>query len=81
MAVRSKNAHWKLAEIKAGHWDAVARMAGLDNATEIFHDIAVQTPRIIAKVNLQLPKKFPAGVRDKIFEGLQRMAARLDGGS
>jgi serine/threonine-protein kinase HipA len=79
MAVRGKNAHWKLAEIKAGHWDAVARLAGLGNATEILHDIAVQTPRIIEKVNLQLPRKFPAVVRDKIFDGLQRMATRLDG--
>jgi serine/threonine-protein kinase HipA len=28
MAVRGKNAHWKINEIKARHWDAVAKLAG-----------------------------------------------------
>jgi serine/threonine-protein kinase HipA len=77
MAVRSKNAHWKLSEIKARHWDAVARAAGLGNATSLLQEIATQTPRVIESVNRQIPARFPATVQDKIFDGLQRTAAQL----
>ncbi|MBI4625424.1 MAG: type II toxin-antitoxin system HipA family toxin [Verrucomicrobia bacterium] len=80
MAVRSKNAHWKLGEIKARHWDAVARAAGLGSAGPLLQEIATQMPRAIESVNRQIPPKFPAAVHDKIFTGLQRTAAQLSGG-
>ncbi len=38
--VRSKNAHWKLADIRPRHWDAVTRMAGLGEAAPLLHEIA-----------------------------------------
>ncbi len=72
MAVRSKNAHWKLAEIKARHWDAVTRTAGLGLATPLLQEIASRTPRVLETVNRQIPTGFPAVVQDKIFEGLKR---------
>ena len=79
MAVRSKNAHWKLSEIKARHWDAITRAAGLGSATALLQEIVAQTPRVVETVNRQIPAKFPPLVRDKIFDGLQRTAAEVAG--
>lgn len=78
MAVRSKNAHWKLNDIKPRHWDAVARMAGLGDAAPLLHEIARTTPGAITAVNRQLPRNFPGVVRDRIFEGIERGVARLE---
>ncbi len=77
MAVRSKNAHWKLCEIKARHWETVSRSAGLGSATPILQEIAMQIPHAIESVNREIPAGFPALVRDKIFEGLQQTAEGL----
>ncbi|MSU48005.1 MAG: type II toxin-antitoxin system HipA family toxin [Opitutus sp.] len=77
MAVRGKNAHWKLSEIKARHWDAVTRVAGLGSAAPLLAEIVTRTPGAIANVARQTPARFPAEVQDKIFDGLQRAAARL----
>jgi serine/threonine-protein kinase HipA len=77
MAVRSNNAHWKLSEIKARHWDAVARAAGLGGAAELLREIGAQVPGVIERVGREVPRGFPAEVRDKIFAGLSAMAGRL----
>lgn len=77
MAVRSKNAHWKLSEIRARHWDSVTRAAGLGSATPLLQEIAMQIPQAIESVNREIPAGFPAVVRDKIFEGLQQTAEGL----
>jgi serine/threonine-protein kinase HipA len=77
MAVRSKNAHWRLTDIKPRHWEAVTRDAGLGSATPLLQEIIRQTPIAIENVARQTPSKFPSEVRDKIFEGLQRSAMQL----
>lgn len=78
MCVRSKNAHWKLAEIKARHWDAVCRSAGLDDASSLLEEIATQLPRVIEAADREIPSGFPPSVSDGIFEGMQQMARQLD---
>lgn len=77
MAVRSKNAHRKLKDIRPRHWDAVTKMAGLGEAAPLLHEIVQQTPRAIEVVMQKLPPRFPAVVRDKVVEGLQRTASEL----
>jgi len=77
MAVRSKNAHWKLIEIKARHWDAVTRAAGLGSALPLLQEIAAEAPRAIAAVGGELPAKFPQEVADRIFHGIQETAGKL----
>ncbi len=77
MAVRSKNAHWKLSEIQPRRWDAVCRFAGLGDATTLLQEVATQTPHVIEAVNRELPAKFPALVQDRIFRGLERAGKRL----
>src|SRR5262249_19151209 len=77
MAVRSKNALWKLAEIQTRHWDAVFRSAGLGSARPLLEEIVSQTPAAIETVNEQLPRNFPSVVCDKIFERLQVAATEI----
>ena len=77
MAVRSKNPHWKLTEVRARHWLAVAKAAGLGGDTGIIGDIAVQIPKAVATVNAQIPSNFPAALVNTFFVGLNRQASLL----
>jgi serine/threonine-protein kinase HipA len=77
LAVRSKNAHWKLTEIKARHWDAVTRDAGLGEAKDLLAETAGQVTKVIAEVSTQLPRGFPGRVSDRIFSGLQETARQV----
>ncbi len=77
MAVRGRNPHWKLSEIKPRHWDAVAKSAGLVDAGKIIADLIEQTPHVLAAVQKEIPRGFPAYVRDRILEGVERSARRL----
>jgi serine/threonine-protein kinase HipA len=77
MAVRSKNARWKLTEIKARHWDAVTRAAGLGSAAPLLEEIASETPRAIEGVSGQIPKKFPLEMAERIFKGIRETTAKF----
>jgi serine/threonine-protein kinase HipA len=77
MTVRSKNVHWKLWEIKARHWMAVAKASGLGENIDIVQEIAAEIPKAIQAVNAQIPSTFPSEVSDKILGELQRQAPLL----
>ena len=77
MAVRGRNAHWKLKDILPRHWDAVTRNAGLGDASGLISEVIRQVPEVIATVSGQLPPGFPARVSDRIFAGIQQQARRL----
>jgi serine/threonine-protein kinase HipA len=77
MAVRSKNAHWKLWEIRARHWIAVAKAAGLGAEANIVQEIAGEIPKAIEAVSAKIPPTFPSELGDKILGGLQRQAPLL----
>ncbi len=84
MAVRAKNAHWRIGEIHFRHWLAVAHRHGLEREfceTAVF--IVEQTPAVIDAVGMKLPHGFPGYVFDAIVGGLKagvdrfaRMAAQ-----
>jgi serine/threonine-protein kinase HipA len=77
MAVRSKNAHWKMSELKPRSWDAIARFAGLGGSDELFHEIVTAASRAVEAVNQQTPRRFPAEPRDKILDGFLSMVKAL----
>ena len=82
MAVRSKNAHWKMRDILRRHWVALgARHGVLDEGgrgvEHLIDDIAARTPEVIANVRSQLPKGFPAPLAGAVFDGMQAAAKRL----
>jgi serine/threonine-protein kinase HipA len=77
MAVRSKNAHWKLKDIQPRHWRGVAREAGLRDADGLIDDVIAQVPLVLTKVSATLPKNFPNRISGKIFSGIQQQAKVL----
>jgi serine/threonine-protein kinase HipA len=80
MAIRNGGARWKFREIHPHHWDAVAKQAGLGDASELIHETAGQVSTVLETVNREVPKKFPAYVRDAIFEGIEKQAKVLNAG-
>ena len=82
MAVRSKNAHWRMCDIVRRHWVALGARHGV--ATEdgrqvdlLIDDVVARTPAVIGAVCARLPEGFPEAVADGILEGLQAAANRL----
>ena len=81
MAVRSKNAHYRMAQIQRRHWNAVAKRNGLGEDFEaVIGQVVEQTPRVIEAVSARLPDGFPMAVSEAIFDGLLVQAKRLGGG-
>jgi serine/threonine-protein kinase HipA len=72
MAVRGKSSHRKLLEIKSRHWHETARMAGMGDASAWIEQVIADTPKVVERVNGQLPEGFPGRVSDPIFLGLQQ---------
>ncbi len=79
IALRSKSAHWTLADLLPTHWDGVAKQAGLGDARTLCDELVSQLPGVLACVEAELPPAFPAHVVDSIFEGIQSGRARLVG--
>lgn len=80
MAVHSKNAHWKLKDIRPRHWEGLARTAGLGSADRLIDEVLNQVPSVLTKVDADLPKRFPERVSGKIFAGIEKQAKVLAGG-
>lgn len=72
MAVRGKNPHWRLRDVKARHWDSVAKLAGIGDAQSILAELIDKTPAALAATEAEVPRGFPAHVVDRIFEGVRR---------
>ena len=82
MAVRTKNAHWKVKDILRRHWLELGTRHGVVTADgrpaqAVVDDLVARTPEALAQVRAQLPHGFPADVADSILEGVQGAAARL----
>jgi len=80
MAVRSKNAHWKLKDIQPRHWQRVARTAGLRDAGELIDEVIAQVPIALKKAGDALPKGFPGRISEKIFSGIEQQSKVLAAG-
>lgn len=77
MALRSKSAHWGIADIQARHWDGVAKLAGLGDARALCDELAAQVPSVLRDVEAQLPADFPAPLASAVFDGVRNTARRL----
>jgi len=82
MAVRSKNAHWKMRETLRRHWVALGARHGIltEDGRQVellIADVVARTPGVIGAVRAALPERFPEHVADSIFEGLQGAADHL----
>lgn len=84
MAVRARNAHYKMEEIQRRHWIALGRRHGVvtpdgRDVEHLIDELADRVPKVIDAVREQLPADFPAAVAQAILGGMQRAAARLAG--
>lgn len=77
MAVRGKNTHYAIAGIRRRHWENLAVLAGLPNASDIIDEVISAAPKAISAVISRLPKGFPASVAEKIVAGLDQSLSRL----
>ncbi len=82
MAMRTKNAHWKMKDILRRHWLELGTRHGVVTtdgrpAQAAVDDLVARTPEALAQVRAQLPRGFPAAVADSILDGVQGAAARL----
>lgn len=82
MAVRSRNAHWKMRDILRRHWVALGTRHGVitEHGREVdllIDDLIGRTPAVVQAVRAVLPDDFPELVASSILNGLQIAADRL----
>lgn len=82
MALRTKNAHWKIKDMQRRHWIEIGRRAGIvtadrQDAAGLLDEMIERTPRVIETVAAALPSGFPPALADRILEGLRTAADRL----
>jgi serine/threonine-protein kinase HipA len=77
MAMRSKNAHWKLAEIQRRHWGKLGGEAGWREVESWIDEVIARTPSLIDDIGQRLPAGFPPAVADAIFRGMSAQVERL----
>lgn len=82
MAVRGKNAHWKMNDIQRRHWVAAGARHGVVTADgqavdALLDDLVARTPAVIAQVSAKLPEGFPESLANCILNGLASAGERL----
>lgn len=78
MAVRSKNRHDVSKNVLRSHFNATARLRGLDSAGPLIEDLLARTPGVIESVSGRLPDRFHEPVAVAILQGLRDAAQRLE---
>ncbi len=82
MALRTKNAHYRMAEIQRRHWNEVAKANALGTDFEaVIQRLVAITPEVIESVSKELPAGFPTIVSERIFNGLLDQVNRLKAGA
>lgn len=82
MAVRGKNAHWKMNDIQRRHWLAVGARHGVVTANgqpvkDLLDDLVARTPEVINQVRCKLPEGFPLPLANSFLQGLEHASERL----
>lgn len=82
MAVRGKNAHWKMNDIQRRHWVALGARHGVVTVDgrpvdALLDELVARTPEVIDAVRRRLPEGFPLPLAGSIFQGLSQASQRL----
>lgn len=78
MAVRGKNTHYRIADIRRDHFNTTARACGLGHdMNDIIDEVVATTPLAIEQVGNMLPEGFPASVFGSITAGLETASRSL----
>lgn len=84
MAVRSRNAHWKMLDIQRRHWDSLGERFGVVThdgraARHLIDELVDSTPAVVEQVRSMLPAAFPQRLAASVLRGLQDAANKLAG--
>ncbi|NYT64005.1 HipA domain-containing protein [Alcaligenaceae bacterium] len=78
MALRTKNAHYRMREIYRRHWLAVGeRYIGVEPTTAILDELPGIAEGAITLVQEKIPEGFPTRIVDTIFDGIRGNLAHL----
>ena len=77
MALRSKNAHYHLHEIRTRHWQELARQSGVPGAFDQMVGLVLQVQDALERVAAELPAGFPPQVFEPIRAGMMAQAEQF----
>jgi serine/threonine-protein kinase HipA len=78
MALHGKSKHYRIADIRRPHFNSTAHRCGLGSDMEAIIAATIEnTPRVIDRVEAELPPGFPARIFETITNGLRRSARVL----
>lgn len=78
MAVMGGNRHYKWVEFRRHHWITTAQKCGLGTKiNELIDAVLAQIPDALDKADSEIPRGFPPGVADSIFQGVLESAKKL----
>lgn len=77
MAVRGRRAHYRLNEITARHWQALAEQTGIRDLWSRLQSLVEQTTPAIERLAQVLPRTFPERVYTSIADGVRGQAQRF----
>jgi len=81
MAVRSKNPHWKMQDVRRQHWIEAGRRHGVASdagkVSAILDDLVTSTPDVVGSIRASLPVGFPVALAESILGGLELAARKL----
>ena len=77
MALRSKNAHYHLHEIRTRHWQELARQSGVPGAFDQMVGLVLQVQDALERVAAELPAGFPPQVFEPIQAGMMAQAEQF----
>ncbi|MDP2820121.1 MAG: type II toxin-antitoxin system HipA family toxin [Polaromonas sp.] len=77
MALRSKNSHYHLHEIRTRHWQLLAQQSGVPDAFDYMVALVLQVPDALERVAAQLPPRFPQRVFKPIRAGMLAQAEQF----
>jgi serine/threonine-protein kinase HipA len=78
MAIRGKNAHYRLTEITARHWELQAKKSGLREIWRQMQTMVASAVTIYDLLEGRLPAKFPERVYRTIRTGIQAQVRRFE---
>lgn len=77
MALRSKNVHFKMSEMRARHWQGLAAQTGIVDCFAQMQRLVQHVPDALALVVRELPVDFPGQIWSSIRDGMLRQRVRF----
>lgn len=77
MALRAKNAHFKMSEMHVRHWQGLAAQTGVVDGFAQMQRLVQHVPDALAQVEHELPVDFPEQIWSSIRDGVLRQRVRF----